>query len=54
MKISVLLLVSLLTVGAFPTTIAAYEPCYLDGTWYEHGTRIGSYVCQHGRWVNTR
>ena len=28
----------------------ATTPCYLDGEWYEHGTRVGSYVCNCGTW----
>lgn len=53
MKINVLILVGLLAFGAIQPAIAAYEPCYLDGRWYEHGTKIGSYVCRHGKWIKT-
>ncbi|MBD2308630.1 hypothetical protein H6G17_24470 [Chroococcidiopsis sp. FACHB-1243] len=51
MKFKVLMLASLLTFCSMPPARAAYEPCYLDGRWYEHGTRIGSYICQHGQWL---
>lgn len=28
----------------------ASSPCFFDGRWYEHGTRIGSYICDCGTW----
>lgn len=39
---------SILFVHTIPAN--ASNPCFLNGRWYEHGTRIGSYICDCGTW----
>jgi hypothetical protein len=51
MKMNIFIMAILLTFGTIAPAIAAREPCYLSGRWYDHGTKVGSYLCQHGQWI---
>lgn len=33
-----------------PSVDAQTKPCYKDGEWYKHGTRMGKLWCNDGRW----
>ena len=31
--------------------VLATNPCHYNGNWYEHGERLGDYICDCGKWV---
>ena len=41
----------LLYLSGIISPVLATSSCYYNGNWYEHGERLGDYICDCGKWV---